>query len=300
MRGLSDGEFRAPPVASIDYVTLALPAVSTDAGAAAAAALRAEIDVCDDLYATRPGGFERQDQAPGAISGDIAAELARLDAGEISFGLTRNGGAVTLAVMLCERRIALPEDGPEGLTETVYAFDYQGVRVIVLNSQRDDMLAEQAAWLEARLKDNRNRWTVVAFHHPVFSLATTRDNPRLRDAWKPLFDAYGVDLVLQGHDHTYGRGQNLAEGTSHRGDGGPVYVVSVSGPKMYDVGQHRDWATRRGANLQLYQIIAVSSQTLRYEARTVTGELFDAFEIAKDRRGRRTFSDHTPSVPPSR
>jgi 3',5'-cyclic AMP phosphodiesterase CpdA len=197
-------------------------------------------------------------------------------------------------------QFALPEDGPEGLTETVYAFDYQGVRVIVLNSQRDDMLAEQAAWLEARLKDNRNRWTVVAFHHPVFSLATTRDNPRLRDAWKPLFDAYGVDLVLQGHDHTYGRGQNLAEGTSHREDGGPVYVVSVSGPKMYEVGQQRDWATRRGANLQLYQIISVSNQTLRYEARTVTGELFDAFEIAKDRRGRRTFSDHTPSVAPSR
>jgi len=121
MRGLSDGEFRAPPVASIDYVTLALPAVSTDAGAAAAAALRAEIDVCDDLYATRPGGFERQDQAPGAISGDIAAELARLDAGEISFGLTRNAGAVTLAVMLCERRIALPEDGLDAVRQQLFS-----------------------------------------------------------------------------------------------------------------------------------------------------------------------------------
>lgn len=120
MRGLSDGEFRSPPVATIDYVTLALPSVATDAGAAAAAALRAEIDQCDDLYAKRPGGFERQDQPPGAIAGDIAAELARLDAGEMSFALTRNGGTVTLAVMLCARRVAAPEGGLDAVRQQLF------------------------------------------------------------------------------------------------------------------------------------------------------------------------------------
>lgn len=194
-------------------------------------------------------------------------------------------------------QFALPEDGPEGLAETVYSFDYQGMRVIVLNSQRSDLLTEQAAWLEARLKVNKNRWTVVAFHHPVFSLATDRDNPAIRAAWKPLFDKYGVDLVLQGHDHTYGRGENAGEGAPRRDDAGTVYVVSVSGPKMYEIGPGREWATRAGANLQLYQVISVSQQSLRYEARTVTGQLFDAFEIAKDRRGRRTFIDRKPDRP---
>lgn len=194
-------------------------------------------------------------------------------------------------------QFALPEDGPEGLAETVYSFDYQGMRVIVLNSQRSDLLAEQAAWLEARLEVNKNRWTVVAFHHPVFSLATDRDNPAIRAAWKPLFDKYGVDLVLQGHDHTYGRGENAAEGAPRRDDAGTVYVVSVSGPKMYEIGPGREWATRAGANLQLYQVISVTDQSLRYEARTVTGQLFDAFEIAKDPRGRRTFIDRKPDRP---
>lgn len=194
-------------------------------------------------------------------------------------------------------QFALPEDGPEGLAETVYSFDYQSVRVIVLNSQRTDLLEAQAAWLEGRLKDNRNRWTVVAFHHPVFSLATTRDNAAIREAWKPLFDKYRVDLVLQGHDHTYGRGENAGEGAPRREDAGTVYVVSVSGPKMYEIGPGREWATRAGQNLQLYQVISINGGSLRYEARTVTGHLFDAFEIVKDSGGRRRFVDRKPDKP---
>ena len=193
-------------------------------------------------------------------------------------------------------QFSLPEDGPDGLTETVYSFDYQGARFIVLNSVEDARLAEQAAWLEARLKDNKNRWTIVAFHHPVYSVAADRDNPALRAAWKPLFDKYDVDLVLTGHDHAYGRGENILDGAARREDTGPVYVVSVSGSQMSEVGKDRAWATRTGANLQLYQVINVGPQSLRFEARTVTGQLFDAFEITKARNGRRRFIDRKPEL----
>lgn len=193
-------------------------------------------------------------------------------------------------------QFSLPEDGPNGLTETVYSFDYQGARFIILNSVEDSRLADQAAWLEARLKDNKNRWTIVAFHHPVFSVAADRDNPAVRAAWKPLFDKYDVDLVLTGHDHAYGRGENILDGASRREDTGPVYVVSVSGSQMSEVGKDRNWATRTGANLQLYQVINVGPQSLRFEARTVTGQLFDAFEITKSRNGRRRFIDRKPEL----
>lgn len=197
---------------------------------------------------------------------------------------------------LWRHQFALPEDGPEGLAETVYAFDYQGARIVVLNSADDSRLADQAAWLEARLKDNKNRWTIVVFHHPVFSVASERDNPALRAAWKPILDKYDVDLVLQGHDHAYGRGENIAEGDQRRDEAGTVYVVSVSGPKMYEVGKDRTWATRTGVNVQLYQIITVSPQMLHFEARTVTGQLFDAFDITKNRSGRRRFIDRKPEL----
>jgi hypothetical protein len=158
-------------------------------------------------------------------------------------------------------------------------------------------LADQAAWLEAQLRTNPQRWTIVAFHHPVFSLATTRDNPQVREAWQPLFEKYRVDLVLTGHDHTYGRGMNVAEGAARRRDrAGTVYVVSVSGPKMYRIGPNRDWAVRTAMHTQLVQAIHVEPARLRFEARTATGDLYDAFELRKDGRGRRRFIDRAPPV----
>ncbi|MEM9704141.1 MAG: metallophosphoesterase family protein, partial [Planctomycetota bacterium] len=100
---------------------------------------------------------------------------------------------------------AFPENGPDlpGLEETVWYLDYQGVRFISLNS--NEQQAEQVPWLRETLRTNPQRWTVVTFHHPLYNSKAGRDNPELRAAWQPVFDEFGVDLVLQGHDHTYAR-----------------------------------------------------------------------------------------------
>jgi acid phosphatase type 7 len=186
-----------------------------------------------------------------------------------------------------------PENGPEGLESTVYSVDFQGVRFIALNSveavydDAPDRVREQAAWLEAQLRDNPNRWTVVTFHHPVISVARGRDNPALQNYWRPLFEAYGVDLVLQGHDHTYGRGANVDEGTSAWvGTVGTMYVVSVAGPKMYLASETAlELMDRVGEDTQLYQTIRVEWDRLFFESRTTTGALYDAFEILKGENG---------------
>ena len=181
-------------------------------------------------------------------------------------------------------QFALPQNGPPGLEETCYSFDYQGTRVVGLNT--NERLEEQAAWLEGVLRDNPARWTVVTFHHPVYSAAVTRDNPQVRAALRPILEKYGVDLVLQGHDHTYARGygpdaDNAAGGLTTRPAGsGPVYVVSVSGPKQYPLDRE-PWMARAAEGTQLYQVIHVESDVLRYEARTALGTLYDSFEIRK-------------------
>lgn len=173
----------------------------------------------------------------------------------------------------------LPQAGIEGIEETVYSVDYQGCRFVVLNSI--EKLDEQAEWLEGVLADNTCRWTFAVFHHPVYSSAKGRDNKKLRALWKPLLDTYHVDVVLQGHDHTYARGRNRAEGSEGRGgQSGPVYVVSVSGPKMYDLTDER-WMDVAAENTQLYQVLSVNADTLRYRSMTVTGDLYDAFDLIK-------------------
>src|SRR5690606_23542726 len=88
----------------------------------------------------------------------------------------------------------LPRNGASGLPHTTYSFDYQGVRFIVLDSTsalKSGSAATQAAWLEPLLEHNPHRWTVVVFHHPVFSASLDRDNSHLREHWAPLFERYG-------------------------------------------------------------------------------------------------------------
>jgi hypothetical protein len=124
----------------------------------------------------------------------------------------------------------------------------------------------------------------------------------LRNAWQPLFDEFRVDLVLQGHDHTYARTgllthQNAPSGVTARNPAaGTVYVVSVSGPKMYPLDS-RDIMRREAEDTQLYQIIHVDADRIRYEARTATGRLYDAFSLTKRGRMPNALVDHIPETP---
>jgi hypothetical protein len=109
-----------------------------------------------------------------------------------------------------------------------------------------------------------------------------------------------VDLVLTGHDHTYGRGRNLPEGVKRvQPLGGTVYVVSVSGPKMYSLADE-PWWNRAAEDTQLYQIISIDGDTLRYEARTAVGELYDAFDLAKRDGLPNAMVDRAPADIPER
>ena len=175
----------------------------------------------------------------------------------------------------------LPQNGPEGLEETVYFVDYQGARIISLNSNQD--LVKQANWLDNVLTKNPNNWSFLTFHHPVYSASKGRDNKDLRELWKPIIDKHQVDLVLTGHDHSYGRGNNIGNGVNVRDEkNGTVYVVSVSGPKQYQLREDR-WMTRAAENTQLYQVINVNGDVLNYRAMTATGEIYDEFALIKQK-----------------
>ena len=174
------------------------------------------------------------------------------------------------------------------MQETVYYLDYQGVRFISLDSNTAQ--AAQVPWLREVLENNPHPWTIVTFHHPVFSPASDRDNTELRELWKPLFDEFQVDLVLSGHDHIYARtGEvdqakvfNVPSGYQQAYDPniGTVYVVSVSGPKLYKVTKGK-YAKRFAENTQLYQIINIEGNQLRFRAFTATGNLYDEFLLQK-------------------
>jgi 3',5'-cyclic AMP phosphodiesterase CpdA len=173
----------------------------------------------------------------------------------------------------------LPANGPAGLEETVYHIDYPLLRLVVLNG--NERLEQQARWLDALLADGSQPWTIVAIHQPLYSTGKRRDSRTRQRLLVPIFDRHGVDLVLQGHDHTYGRSAPLRAGKrAAPGQTGTVYVTSVSGPKVYPFNpRYRHLMDKTGSGRQLFQVIHVDRNELTYRCYDATGRLFDAFGI---------------------
>jgi 3',5'-cyclic AMP phosphodiesterase CpdA len=114
-----------------------------------------------------------------------------------------------------------------GQTETTrglwYAFTVGQMRVVSLAN--DDVCYQdggdsyvrgysggaQKAWLENELAaaraDPAIDWLVVCMHQVAVSTADKANGADLgiREEWGPLFDRYGVDLVVCGHEHHYER-----------------------------------------------------------------------------------------------
>ena len=185
--------------------------------------------------------------------------------------------------------LPIEEELDPELQETVYTVDYQDIRIIVLNS--NTMLKKQSEYVEEQLKTSNAKWNIITCHHSIFSPAEGRDFIYGRKNWKPLFDKYNVDLVLNGHDHTYARGhvpKISADKDSEKL--GTVYVTSVSGPKQYSLDKkHIESYSKQGYELdnsaeqiQFFQVIEIDENRLIYVAYTAIGEEYDRFVITKD------------------
>jgi hypothetical protein len=101
------------------------------------------------------------------------------------------------------------------------------VLLIGLDSNRLDD-PRQRAFLEEELAGATERWRIVAIHEPPFSAGYQGSNLEVRDAYVPLIEEYGVQLVLSGHDHDYQRSEPI---------GGVTYVVSGGGGRTRGTGE---------------------------------------------------------------
>lgn len=192
-------------------------------------------------------------------------------------------------------QFALPSNGTDPVKATTYFVDYQGVRFIVLDGTAALELGAMDAetkWLDATLASSKAKWNVVLFHQPVFTCARPKDITEIKAAWKPVFDKRRVDLVLQGHDHCYSRltaEAGRAASAKARADGaiqGPVYLVSVTGSKMYGVNDRaRTQPDRVAEATELYQIVDVDGGRLSFRTFTASGRLYDGFDLERGADG---------------
>ncbi len=196
-----------------------------------------------------------------------------------------------------DRAFSFPTNVPEPLAKAGnYTFDYQNTRFILFNTYDYGMgkAGLYLEWLESLLKNNPQKWTVVAHHQPAYPISERRNKTGFLDQVQPLYDKYGVDLVLSGHDHGYSRGGIGLMGSKKKKISGPVYVVSVSGPGMYALA-YRDWYDRVASDTQLFQHVTMGDDAISFKTYTATGRLYDRFTIRK-KGNRKVFTDEARDI----
>jgi 3',5'-cyclic AMP phosphodiesterase CpdA len=156
-----------------------------------------------------------------------------------------------------------------------YDLHYGNTAIILLDSNRDFWeLPAQRRWLETALAKPA-AWKIVALHHPIYSIRGKMNNLTVRWAFNDLFQKYGVDLVLQGHEHGYARMTN--EKTT------PIYIISNSSPKDYRLYFNEKY-DRFGNGERFYNTINISEDSLVIKAFTENNELYDDILLLKNKQ----------------
>ena len=127
-----------------------------------------------------------------------------------------------------------------GLSQQYYSFDYQDVHVITMNSEQNyDVGSSQYNFVKKDLESASNNpnihWIIVTFHQPAYSspnsCSSCKAATSIRDTYHPMFDQYGVDLVLEGHVHNYQRSYPL---TFNKNDPSKPLVTNTDKNKYVD------------------------------------------------------------------
>ena len=101
------------------------------------------------------------------------------------------------------------------LTKPYYSFNYQNVHFLALATAKNSMIpyrngSEQYNFVQEDLKNAHNNqsidWIIVYTFRPLYSSVTEHyGDDVLPKTFHTLFDKYGVDVVLQAHNHNYQR-----------------------------------------------------------------------------------------------
>ena len=162
----------------------------------------------------------------------------------------------------------------------VFTVRYKNLQFFCLDSNREFFyLWTQREWLEEQLAASDAKWKIVVVHHPLYSIRGNMNNLMQRWMFDGAIRQYGVDLVLQGHEHAYARM------TQHDEEGGavtPIYTVSHCSPKNYRI-EFDERFDKFGSGSRYYQKVCTHGDTLFMTARDANdGTLYDSLYIVKD------------------
>ncbi len=140
-----------------------------------------------------------------------------------------------------------------------YSFDYQNVHFLAMSTGKGSIIPYVNGSVQYNfIKDDLTKaandpnidWIIVYGYRPFFTSPTLHPaNEILRTTYPPLFETYGVDLVITSHNHNYQRSYPLVynieqsrqpiikdvNASHYYAPGVPIYVVvGTAGNNLYD------------------------------------------------------------------
>lgn len=213
-----------------------------------------------------------------------------------------------------------PKNGESGGvasgSEKYYSIDNGNLHIVMLDSENPSRSkdGDMANWLRKDLAANKKPWVIVAFHTPPYTDGGHHSDDDfnsggrmgdMRENFVPIFDEYGVDLVLNGHSHDYERSKliinhlgksntfdpkkNIVEDSKtcytkplqRTKNSGTIYLVCGSSSKL-DSAPLKHPALPFSFMKMGSVILEVTPTTLTAKFLTVFGKTEDQFTIHKD------------------
>ncbi|MBW4576053.1 MAG: metallophosphoesterase [Aphanothece sp. CMT-3BRIN-NPC111] len=150
-----------------------------------------------------------------------------------------------------------------------YTFCRDRVQFFALDTNHNANWKDQLAWLEKELSSSDAPWKIVFGHHPIYSSGHYGVNRVFIDSLTPLFQKYGVQLYINGHDHNYERTVPIK---------GTTYLICGAGAGVRPVGRSA-WTAHSASKLS-FATVEVYSDRMVISGIGTDNRVFDQGAIA--------------------
>ena len=168
-------------------------------------------------------------------------------------------------------------------TLAYYSIDYGNAHVIILNTEEEALIdaPNQVKWLIDDLESNQDAtWKFVVFHVPPFTSGGnyySRFRLEVKELLVPIFQKYGVDMVLSGHDHHYERSFPIG---SESGNSAITYIVCGNGGTPMRYNYPRVW-TLYSERVHGFTKINIDGTKMHFQSISIDDRVIDEFTLDK-------------------
>lgn len=183
--------------------------------------------------------------------------------------------------------VSLPEP------EYYYTFKYGNTQFFMVDTNQNvGVGSKQYEWLKGELENSTATWKFVCHHHPPYS----SDENDYGDLWKsnkssrgdmrarvlvPLYEDNAVDIVWNGHIHSYERTWRIRRGKAVEKDG-PFYMITGGGGGGLETPSPvRPFFQNNVRHGHHYVMVSLNGGTLEMKTFTLEGRMFDYLKVVK-------------------